>query len=1306
MRVDPQKARNSLGVFVCFFIIGTAIGIAAWLDAGAEDSGAAVAAQGVRGQAARGLFDAGRRGVNRGSLPPLARSRAVAAMNAMPALNAAAGTWTFIGPDSITNGEGLSVTGTCGAPARITVTGRITAIAFGAEGIYLGSASGGVWKSTDGGAHWKPLTDQQVSLAVGALAVVPGPPDTVYVGTGEGNNGCDNEYGQGILKSQDGGASWTQLAAATFDRLSFTKIALETDQPGILYAGTSFGFTGGAAGECFSASSGTAGLYKSTDAGVTWVRRSGAGGLPAGVAGATVDGSGSVYDVAIDPAKGFRGPFTGTVVALNGADCAGSATLSAVDPNNPANLNPFKLTAEPNTAGGYDLDGTLTLTQDPLPGLNPPGICDDFSGTYKCTGTVADLDGAPVALTCAGGKFDKGAGTTLTLAGSFSNGKTDNGTFKGSWSLDAGAGPDSVDRAPLALKSAPTIFAAVGGTGGGLFRSTDAGVTWAHAGAIAAGRRFAMDFAPDGDRFYIAATTLTSPSTFNALYVSTDHGATFAIARGQPSIGGAGCLTEDQGDQDLALAIDPADSNILYIGMIGMYASTDGGASFIYTGAGTHGGQHAIAVTHGSVYLGNDGGFFQSDNGGKSWTAHNTGLGVVQFQGIGLDANAAAVTGGTQDNGINKTTGPLTWSHSADGDGGFALIDQANPAIYFGEHTGLSVIRSAGSGGLGSYSDISPGAAGTDPLQLYPPLSADPSNPERLLLGTIRLWESCHSSAGAMVCNGATSSAPPIWTVLSADLTGGCASGLCDISDIAVAPTKPAVTYVVTSSDGATGPMAWVTQDGTAAAPTFSNITPPEVAGRPLTSVTVSPSNYQEVVITASGFTGGVGGHVFLSTDLGGSWSDISGRLPDIPALSAAFDPAAPVAGLFVGTDIGVFHTADLGNRWRTANLGRLPVVPVYQLRQAKGIVAAATHGRGVWTFTGPFPLPTLTPTPRITSTPKPTPTGSPTPTPIPGHPFISKIPSVMLVGGSFGIQGLNFTAGSMVNFFVATSGGPVNTGPLVPTAHTATSLTVKVPSTNPVGEGFVSLQVVNTDQAFVASNLVFGLLQGSAAAGIPTITGVDGIGLAPTSADPNYATNNVETVIAQGDTVNLSGTGFDVANGVAVDIFCACPGGKVGPFFLNPGNPGLAAKSLIFPLPGVGLPNSPPTGPGSLVVSNSGGDKTFSRKSNAVSVPIGDQITVVAVTQSGATLTVDGTGFSALTVINFFNLQGAKVVNLGGIKGGAPVIPITLVNSGRLIFTVPVNAIVGPAYVQALNPPFVPFTSSGNDPGGAFNLL
>jgi photosystem II stability/assembly factor-like uncharacterized protein len=1275
--------------------------IAAWLNAGTTPwTDSAAPRDQMRGRLNAALSSASR------TASPMARSHAVAAMKAMPALSPVAGQWIFMGPDSITNGQGLSASGECGAPARIRVTGRVTAIGFGAQGMYVGSAAGGVWKSTDGGTSWIPLTDSQPSLAVGALAVLPGPPDTIYAGTGEGNNGCDNEYGQGILKSSDGGISWTQLGAATFDGLTFTRIAVEKSNPAVLYAATSFGFDNGAAGECFSVSTATAGLYKSSDAGLTWTALSGSGGLPAGAAGATVDGSGSVYDTIIDPARSFTGPFTGTVVAEAGAGCAGMATLTAVDPNNSRNSKPFKLTAEPIPAGGFDLDATLTLTQDPVAGLNPPGICDDFSGTYTCSGTVPNLDGAPVSdLTCVGGNFNKGAGTTLTLTGSFAAGETDAGSFTGTWSLDAGAGPDTVDKAPVALASAPAVFAAVGGASGGLFRSTDGGTTWAQAGAIAAGRRFAMDFAPDGDRFYVASTTLTSPSGFGALYISTDHGATFRIGLGQPNIGGAGCLTEDQGDHDLALAVDPADPNHLYLGMIGVYVSSDGGASFSYTGAGTHGGQHAIEVNGSRVYVGNNGGLFQSDDGGASWAARNSGLGIAQFQSIALDPSGTTVLGGTQDNGTNTTLGSLTWSHSDDGDGGFVLIDSANPAIFFDEQSGLSINRSNSSGALGTYTAISPGAAGTDPIQLHAPFTADPSNPERVLLGTIRLWETCHASGGKMVCDGASSPSPPIWTVLSADLTGGCTSAMCDISDIAVAPTNPNVAYVVTSSDGTTGPMVWVTLDGTNPAPTLS-ITPGGVAGRPLTSVVVSPLNYQEVVITASGFTGG-GGHVFVSSDAGATWSDISAGLPDIPALSAAFDPAAPFANLFVGTDIGVSHTADLGHSWTNANLESLPVVPVY-LRQGQGTVFAATHGRGVWKLESPSPTssptPGTTPVPSATPTPTATPGASPTPTPVPGHPFINRIPSVIVVGGGFDINGLNFTAGSVVNFFVATATGPVNSGPLIPTTWTPTDLAVDVPPGTGMGEGFVSLEVVNTDHAYVKSNLAFGLLQGSAAAGIPTISAINGVPLATTSSNPGFAVDNVETVVKQGAVVSLGGSGFDVSNGVAVDLFCACPGGKVGPFYFKPGTPGLSSGSIAFTLP-VSGGDSPSTGPGSFVVINKGPTGAYALESNGVSVPIGAQIRVASVSQSGTGITVNGSGFSPFTVINFFNLQGAGAVNLGGISDGAPAIPIRLASSTQFTFTVPSAALPGPAYVQAINPPFVPFTTSGSDPGGGFTL-
>jgi hypothetical protein len=314
--------------------------------------------------------------------------------------------------------------------------------------------------------------------------------------------------------------------------------------------------------------------------------------------------------------------------------------------------------------------------------------------------------------------------------------------------------------------------------------------------------------------------------------------------------------------------------------------------------------------------------------------------------------------------------------------------------------------------------------------------------------------------------------------------------------------------------------------------------------------------------------------------------------------------------------------------------------------------------------------------------------------------PVISSIPSPILVGSNFTINGSSFSPKAEVNFFVATANGPVNAGPLVPSSNSGTQIVVPVPVTVPLGEGFVSVQVVNVDRGFVASNVKSALLQGSAAAGIPTILRVNGVTLAPTSSDPAYATNNVQTVILQGKTVTLGGTGFDAANGVAVNVFCSCTGGRIPPIFLSPGA-SLTSTSLSFT-----LPLSACTGPSSLVVINRGADGSYSKASNAVSVPLGAAISVTSVTQSGSTIAVNGSGFSTLTVINLFNTQSGGIVNLGGLgAGGVAKIPLTVIATTHFTFTKPAGAAASASYVQALNPPFVPFSSSGTSPGGAFTM-
>ena len=127
--------------------------------------------------------------------------------------------------------------------------------------------------------------------------------------------------------------------------------------------------------------------------------------------------------------------------------------------------------------------------------------------------------------------------------------------------------------------------------------------------------------------------------------------------------------------------------------------------------------------------------------------------------------------------------------------------------------------------------------------------------------------------------------------------------------------------------------------------------------------------------------------------------------------------------------------------------------------------------------------------------------------------------------------------------------------------------------------------------------------------------------------------------------------------NGVAVDIFCACTGGKVGPIFVSP----TSTTSFTFTVPTKAMGLN--TGPGSFVISNMGADAKYSKKSNAVAASIGARVQVFSVVQSKdyASITVNGTGFSALTVINLFNNQGGKVVNLGGLgsdgKPGSPLL-------------------------------------------------
>jgi photosystem II stability/assembly factor-like uncharacterized protein len=196
--------------------------------------------------------------------------------------------------------------------------------------IYVATASGGLWKTTNNGVTWEPLFDDQVTSSIGDVTVSPSHPDIVWAGTGEPNNRQSSSWGDGVYKSEDGGRTWKNIGlrethhigriaihpanpeivyVAALGRLwgpnkerglfrttdggktwvntkfidentGFVDLAIDLENPSTLYAAayqrrrTAFGFSGGGPGS---------GLYKTTDGGETWIKLT--NGLPEGPTG-------------------------------------------------------------------------------------------------------------------------------------------------------------------------------------------------------------------------------------------------------------------------------------------------------------------------------------------------------------------------------------------------------------------------------------------------------------------------------------------------------------------------------------------------------------------------------------------------------------------------------------------------------------------------------------------------------------------------------------------------------------------------------------------------------------------------------------------------------------------------------------------------------------------------------------------------------------------------------------------------------------------------------------------------------------
>ncbi len=474
-------------------------------------------------------------------------------------------------------------------------------------------------------------------------------------------------------------------------------------------------------------------------------------------------------------------------------------------------------------------------------------------------------------------------------------------------------------------------------TGGNFFKSTDNGVSFIQiSNGLPGGSRAALGVSPANPE--IVYFLITNSESFKGIYRSEDSGESFTTRSTYPNIMSWDCEGGDGGQAwyDLDISVDPTNENIIHAGGVNCFKSSDGGLtwqinSHWYGGCGVpsvHADLHVLEYNpvNNRLYAGNDGGIYWTDNGGTSWTEISNGMVISQAYKIGQSAtNRDYVINGYQDNGSSTYIGD-EWVNVGGGDGMECAFDPTDDrysysTIYYGSidrhfnHNYDGQIAGSGVNGI------------TESGGWVTPFLIDPFDGNIMYIGYKNIWRSKNVRANN------TNSVQ--WSKISDQ-------NVSDFDQMAISYSNSNILY---ASDGSKLFRTDNAKDETVNWTTLTNLLP---SGQSITAIEASPVDENTVYIVQQN-------KVFKSTNKGVSWTELTGSLPDV-AMNTIRYYRNSQEGLYLGTDIGVFYRDSFTEDWIQYSDGLPTAIRITELEiyydeenAQNDVIRAGSYGRGLW---------------------------------------------------------------------------------------------------------------------------------------------------------------------------------------------------------------------------------------------------------------------------------------------------------------------------------------------------------------------